>query len=39
MPEMWNEINADEDIRKLIEDTHMCDDFSTIVLSVNYNRS
>lgn len=38
MPEMWNEINSDEDIKKLMEDTHMCDDFSTVVLSVNYNR-
>lgn len=34
---MWNEINSDEDIKKLMEYTHMCDDFSTDVLSVSYN--
>ncbi|MDE6775613.1 MAG: hypothetical protein K2J37_04895 [Ruminococcus sp.] len=34
----WHEINSDENIKKLIEDLHVSDDFSAVVLSVNYNR-
>lgn len=36
---MWNEINSDEDIKELMEDAHICDDFSTDVLSVSYSRT
>ncbi|MDE5764516.1 MAG: hypothetical protein K2I00_06055 [Ruminococcus sp.] len=35
----WHEINSDEDIKKLIEDLHVSDDFSAVVLSVSYNRN
>lgn len=36
---MWNKINSDEDIKELMEDAHICDDFSTDVLSVSYSRT